>query len=235
MDRHAIVHGPRGGGPPCDAAMLRVVATLGMVARLRMVAGRMMSNMMRGQVVPVAALAWSSCPEPSECGVRSVVCVASGAVEFGARSGRSSCQAPSAASDWFDRAEACPCWAGRSAPWRWSPAASLQEQGSVSFCFSPSALFGPRIERPWERRVPLTFCNVPAFRRRRGERLRIDCRPGILGAEAGGCRLSRLVVVTHEFDQFTRWRRWPWPTKHSPYTLFDVLRSPWRRWGTAGV
>jgi hypothetical protein len=36
--------------------------------------------------------------------------------------------------------------------------------------------------------------------------------------------LSRLVVVTHEFDEFTRWRRWPWPAKHSPYTLFDILR-----------
>lgn len=36
--------------------------------------------------------------------------------------------------------------------------------------------------------------------------------------------MSRLVVVTHEYDQFTRWRRWPWPPKHSPYTLFDVLR-----------
>jgi hypothetical protein len=36
--------------------------------------------------------------------------------------------------------------------------------------------------------------------------------------------LSRLVVVTHEYDRFMCWRRWPWPAKYSPYTLFDVLR-----------
>jgi hypothetical protein len=36
--------------------------------------------------------------------------------------------------------------------------------------------------------------------------------------------LARLVIVTHEFDEFARWPGLPWGRKRTPYTLHDVLR-----------
>jgi hypothetical protein len=37
--------------------------------------------------------------------------------------------------------------------------------------------------------------------------------------------VARLVVVTHEYDDFVRWRLGPWPERQTPYELHKILKQ----------
>jgi hypothetical protein len=37
--------------------------------------------------------------------------------------------------------------------------------------------------------------------------------------------VARLVIVTHEFDEFVWWRLKPWPTRQTPYELYKILKQ----------